>query len=96
MLELYKDKALHFVAGLIVGCFVLIAARFFGPQPVNAFWAVAGAAFAGACKEALDAYENVREEDAGQTPTHDVSLWDFLATTGGGLLVAILYTLHNR
>lgn len=96
LLVRYKDKVLHFVAGLIVGMFVLVAARFFSPPPVHAFWAVVFAAAVGAFKEALDHYENTQAIEADQPPVHDASVWDFLATTAGGLFVAILYTLHNH
>ena len=95
-LALYKDKVLHFIAGLVVGSLVLIAARYFAPSPVNAFWAIAGAAFAGVCKEGYDYFENLRAAKAGAPPEHDVSVWDALATTGGGLAVAILYGLAHR
>lgn len=96
-MELYKDKVLHFIAGLIVGSLVLIVARYFAPPPVNSFVAVIGAAFAGGCKEAWDWFENSRNE--GKTPgyvAHDVSLWDALATAGGGLAVAIVYSIAHR
>lgn len=95
-LALYKDKVLHFVAGLVVGSLVLIAARYFGPPPVNALWAIAGAALAGVCKEAYDHLENLRDLGQGEPASHDVSVWDALATTGGGLAVAILYVITHR
>lgn len=96
LLARYKDKVLHFVAGLIVGSLVLIAARYFAPPPVHVFWAVLFAAAAGAAKEAFDHFENAADIEAGRPLSHDVSVWDFLATTAGGLFVAILYALHNR
>lgn len=96
LIERYKDKVLHFVAGLVVGSLVLIVARYFAPPPVNAFWAVVFAAAVGAAKEGLDFFENMQAANKGEGPLHDVSIWDFVATTGGGLFVAILYTLHNR
>jgi uncharacterized membrane protein len=96
LLTRYKDKVFHFVAGLLVGSFVLIAERFFAPPPVQVFWAIAFAALAGAAKEGLDHYENARAIDKGEPAMHDVSFWDFLATTAGGLFVAILYTVNNR
>jgi uncharacterized membrane protein len=96
LLTRYKDKVLHFVAGLIVGSLVLIVARHFAPPPVHPFWAVLFAAAVGAAKEALDFYENTQAENKGEPPPHDVSVWDFLATMAGGLFVAIVYTVHNR
>jgi xanthosine utilization system XapX-like protein len=96
MLELYKDKVLHGVAGLIVGSLVLIVARHFAPPPVNSFFAVIGAAFAGACKEGWDYLDNKRHAMEPGWVAHDVSLWDALATTAGGLVVAIVYSLSNR
>jgi hypothetical protein len=96
LLARYKDMVLHFVAGLVVGAFVLIAERYFAPPPVHAAWAVVFAALMGAAKEALDHYENLREIERGQAPSHDVSVWDFLATSAGGGFVALLYMLHNH
>lgn len=97
MLELYKDKVGHFIAGAIIGALALIVSRWIAP-PGLPFLAVLFATLAGVAKEAFDWYRNeqAKTADPMAPPPHDVSLWDAVATALGGLAVAILATLAHR
>lgn len=92
-----KDKALHFAAGIVVGSLALIASRWIEPGGLP-FIAVLAAILAGAAKEAFDWYSNeqAKTEAPSAPPPHDVDLWDAVATSLGGLAVAVVYSLAHR
>lgn len=85
-----RDKLLHFVAGALSGALVLGVVHISG-LPTHAWQSLAGAAVAGAGKEAYDWWRNRKSE----TPRHEMDPLDFLATLAGGVLVAIAFDLTH-
>lgn len=85
-----QDKANHAVYGAVLTALGASLAIVAGAPPWAA--ALAGAvlaAAAGLLKEQLDARANAKALAAGQPPPHGVERADALATTAGGLLVAV-------
>lgn len=83
-----QDKANHFVAGVVVGDLAAFACVLAGMPQFSRLGAIVGAGVAGVAKESFDWYANQRTVASGSLPTHDVDLFDFVATLCGGLLVA--------
>lgn len=79
------DKLQHAAYGALIFIAVAGAAKLIGFPFVGAA-GLAGAAAAGAAKEWFDWVSNHRAIKAGLTPTHGVEMWDWVATTAGGLV----------
>jgi hypothetical protein len=86
---LQADKANHLTYGAAIGAICSWAAVAFGHPEMARVAAIASAGAAGALKELLDAIQNRRSIAAGPGPTHDVDIFDLLATLAGGVLVSI-------
>lgn len=95
MVNIPKDKQLHFLAGVIAGLVGLGASLLWSAQIVP--WvAAAFGLLAGAGKELSDYLRN-REaaNDEGLEVPRDVDLWDAAYTAGGGVLVAVVAGLYT-
>jgi hypothetical protein len=101
------DKQEHILAGALIAVAAFVLATFFAPLaglishwlvPAFGAWSKAvfstsWAALAGAGKEALDWLLNWRNHLRGLLPEHDVDVFDFLATAGGGVFAVACITL---
>lgn len=95
-----QDKANHIVDGALGSAAIMMVAflahlilPFSVPWSMAAFGPVAVAAVLGASKELSDKIIDVREQAAGAPPSHDVDVFDFLATTAGGVPLSIMFAM---
>lgn len=93
-----QDKANHEVYGARIASvcasvvYVIVAAALKQPayaRPAAALAAVGSAAAAGKIKEELDRRANRKALARGETPPHSVESADIVATTKGGVVVAL-------
>lgn len=89
------DKMLHMVAGALVALVfgVVFTSQGIGHVPLLGLFM---AFVAGCAKETFDWVVNTWNANHDMPPTHDVDVWDMIATTIGGLVVMSLWAVSIR